>query len=136
MKKIIISILCFFLLFLNINIVFSQNDKDNIIKKDSINKLVDKMPEPPSENELIKHKCYRQYPVMASEMGISGTVELKFLVEADGSIKNIKVVKGIGGGCDEETIRYVKSMPKWKPATKNGIAVPVETIFSLKFNLK
>jgi protein TonB len=53
------------------------------------------------------------YPQEARETNTSGTVYLEFVVERDGSISNISIKRGIGGGCDEEAIRVVKLMPKW-----------------------
>ncbi|MHA4738938.1 energy transducer TonB [Dyadobacter sp. MSC1_007] len=56
-------------------------------------------------------------PREAKKAGISGRVFLSFTVEATGEIKNVAVLKGLGFGCDEEAIRLVESMPKWKPGT-------------------
>jgi periplasmic protein TonB len=56
-------------------------------------------------------------PEAAKKAGISGRVFLSFTVEATGEIKNVAVLKGLGFGCDEEAIRLVESMPKWKPGT-------------------
>ncbi|MBN2747592.1 MAG: energy transducer TonB [Bacteroidales bacterium] len=72
-----------------------------------------------------------KYPQMAKESGIQGTVYLKFVVEKDGRITNIQVVRGIGGGCDEEAVRVLKSMPKWQPAKQRGR--PVRVWFNMPF---
>ncbi|MFA8299868.1 MAG: energy transducer TonB [Hyphomicrobiales bacterium] len=64
-----------------------------------------------------------KYPMIAKESGIQGKVYLSFVVEPNGSISNIKILRGIGGGCDEEAVRVVKSMPKWKPGKQRGKAV-------------
>ncbi|MEE1946162.1 energy transducer TonB [Pedobacter sp. KR3-3] len=76
-----------------------------------------------------------KYPKEAVTKNIQGDVFVSFMVEADGSIKDIKVVKGIGGGADEEAVRVVKLMKKWNPAEKDG--KPVRSSFSLpiKFTL-
>jgi len=75
------------------------------------------------------------YPKLAKESGIQGTVYLKFVVEKDGSITNVKVLRGIGGGCDEEAMRVVKNMPKWNPAKQRGKPVRVQFNMPIKFVL-
>ncbi|WP_255046587.1 M56 family metallopeptidase [Lacihabitans sp. CS3-21] len=66
-----------------------------------------------------------KYPAAAQRANISGRVFVKFVVEDDGSIGDVNVMKGIGFGCDEEAIRVVKSMPRWKPGVQNGKNVRV-----------
>ncbi len=66
-----------------------------------------------------------KYPAAAQRANISGRVFVKFVVEDDGSIGDVSVMKGIGFGCDEEAIRVVKSMPRWKPGVQNGKNVRV-----------
>lgn len=66
-----------------------------------------------------------KYPQAAQRANISGRVFVKFVVEDDGSIGDVIVMKGIGFGCDEEAIRVVKSMPHWKPGVQNGKNVRV-----------
>lgn len=77
-----------------------------------------------------------RYPQFAREKGIQGTVIVSFVVEADGTITNVQVEKGIGGGCDEEAVRVIKSMPKWKPAVKNGVAIPFKKSTPINFRLQ
>lgn len=57
-----------------------------------------------------------KYPPMARESGIQGRVFVNFVVEPDGRVSNVKVLRGIGGGCDEEAIRVVESMPNGRQA--------------------
>lgn len=64
-----------------------------------------------------------KYPRQAQRMGIEGRVFLQFIVERDGSLTDIRVIKGIGAGCDEEAVRVLKSSPKWKPGKQRGKAV-------------
>jgi protein TonB len=77
-----------------------------------------------------------QYPAMAREAGISGKAFLKFVVNEDGDISNVEVLKGVPGcgECDKEAVRVVKSMPKWKPAKMTGRAV--KCYFNLPINFK
>ncbi|MCQ2303548.1 MAG: energy transducer TonB [Bacteroidales bacterium] len=77
-----------------------------------------------------------RYPQPAREQGIQGEVIVSFVVEADGTITNVQVEKGIGGGCDEEAVRVIKSMPKWKPAVKNGVAIPFKKSAPINFRLQ
>lgn len=76
-----------------------------------------------------------KYPEEAKELGIQGKVFVTFVVESDGSISNVKVLRGIGGGCDEEAIRVVQSMPKWSPGKQRGTAVRVQFNLPVKFTL-
>ena len=75
-----------------------------------------------------------KYPEEAIKRHINGKVFVTFVVEVDGSITNVKLLRGIGYGCDEEAIRIVKSMPKWVPGKQKG--VPVRTQFNLPINFK
>lgn len=79
-----------------------------------------------------------KYPFVAKQAGISGTVIISFIVEKDGSISNVKVVHGIGGGCNIEAIRVVSMMPKWTPGKQRGkpVRVPfqIPVIFLLHAN--
>ena len=70
-----------------------------------------------------------QYPIRANEIGIQGRVFVNFIIEPDGSISNVTVMRGIGGGCDEEAIRVVQSMPKWNPGKQRG--KPVRCSYTL-----
>jgi TonB family protein len=77
-----------------------------------------------------------KYPAEAKEKGIRGIVYVNFIVEPDGSVSDIKVLRGIGGGCDEEAVRVVKSMPKFKPGIQNGEAVRVSYTVPVIFRLE
>jgi protein TonB len=77
-----------------------------------------------------------KYPTLAKESGIQGTVYVTFVVEKDGSVSNVKVLRGIGGGCDEEAIRVVKSMPKWSPGKQRGKPVKVQYNLPCRFVLQ
>lgn len=76
-----------------------------------------------------------QYPAAAQRANVSGRVFVKFIVEEDGSIGDVVVMKGIGFGCDEEAIRVVKSMPKWKPGVQNGKNVRVYNNMPIVYRL-
>ena len=81
-----------------------------------------------------------RYPAIARENNIQGRVFLSFVVEKDGGLSNIKVARGIGGGCDEEAVRVIAISPKWNPGMQNGKAVRVSytvpVFFQLNSNVK
>lgn len=76
-----------------------------------------------------------KYPKAAQRANVSGSVFVKFIVEADGSIDDVKIMKGIGFGCDEEAIRVIKTMPKWNPGIQNGRPVAVYYNMPIVFKL-
>lgn len=75
------------------------------------------------------------YPSYAVEMGIEGVVIVTFNVDQKGSISNVQIARGIGGGCDEEAKRVVQAMPNWLPGTQNGKPVGVKYNIPVKFTL-
>jgi TonB family protein len=76
-----------------------------------------------------------EYPNVAKTQNIEGTVNLSFIVEANGHTSNVKVLKGVGGGCSEEAVRVVNLL-RWKPAEKNGKFVRYKMNYPITFNLK
>ena len=99
--------------------------------------LVEQMPDFPGGEEALMNflKSNVIYPMDAKERGIQGTVYVSFVVKADGQLASIGIIKGIGGGCDEECIRVVRLMPKWKPGKQSGVNVPVYFNLPIKFML-
>ncbi len=77
-----------------------------------------------------------RYPQRARQDGYSGTVYVRFIVEPDGTITNIEVAKGVGGGCSEEAVRVVKMMPKWIPGEAFGKKVRVTYTLPVNFRLQ
>lgn len=76
-----------------------------------------------------------KYPQVAKENGIQGTVYVSFVVNIDGSIGEVKVIRGIDRSCDEEAVRVVKMMPRWKPGKQSGKNVKVQFNMPIKFSL-
>jgi|GEM_PF-495286 len=76
-----------------------------------------------------------KYPQTAIENGIEGTVTLQFIIEKDGSVSDVQVVKDPGGGLGKEAARVVRMMPKWKPGRQRGGAVRVKMSAPVKFKL-
>ena len=101
-------------------------------------KVVEQDPEYPGGDEARMSflRSNLKYPQMARETGIQGTVYVGFIVEKDGSITQVTILRGIGGGCDEEAIRVAKMMPKWKPGKQRGKEVRVSYSMPIKFTLK
>ncbi len=77
-----------------------------------------------------------KYPRQARRMGIEGKVYVQFIVERDGSLTDIQIMKGIGAGCNEETLRVFEKAPKWKPAKQRGIPVRVRRAMPITFKLQ
>ncbi len=76
------------------------------------------------------------YPPMAKDNGITGTVYVTFVIDNSGTVKDVKILRGVGGGLDEEAVRAVKSMPKWGPGQQRGRAVSVQYNLPVRFTLK
>lgn len=101
-------------------------------------RFVQQMPEYPGGQQALNHFISQnlKYPEKAAEMGISGRVVVQFEVDETGTISKIKVIRGIGGGCDEEAIRIIKLMGRWKPGKQNGKAVKTMFTIPITFALK
>ena len=108
------------------------------VQEQEIFQIVEEMPSyPGGEQKLMEFVAKNiKYPQIARETGIQGRVFVGFVVEPDGSVSNVKVLRGIGGGCDEEAMRVVKSMPKWKPGKQRGKAVRVSYMLPVNFKLQ
>ncbi|MFT7589433.1 MAG: protein TonB [Limisphaerales bacterium] len=76
-----------------------------------------------------------KYPQVAKENGIEGKVFVRFIVNKVGKVTEVEVLRGIGGGCDEEAVRVVRNMPSWKPGKQRGKAVKVQFTIPIHFQL-
>ncbi len=76
-----------------------------------------------------------KYPAQAKRMGIEGKVFVEFVIEKDGSITDVKAIKGIGAGCDEEAVRILQSAPNWKPGKQRGKPVRQKMVLPISFKL-
>ncbi|MBL7691856.1 MAG: energy transducer TonB [Flavipsychrobacter sp.] len=77
-----------------------------------------------------------RYPEAARDAGIEGPVQIEFVVDEEGNVTQARVVRGIGGGCDQEALRVVAGMPRWKPGRQNGLPVKVFFNVVVKFRLQ
>lgn len=103
-------------------------------EKKKVVTFVDKMPFLKNMAEFIKENL--KYPIGAKENGTEGTVYVTFVVETDGSITDIKLLKGIGDGCEQEAERVVGIMPLWEPGTLKEIPQRVQCNLPIRFRLK
>lgn len=96
------------------------------------------MPEPTGGmsawNEYLSKNL--KYPSAARRIGIEGTVYVSFVVEKTGEISNVQLVRGIGGGCDEEAIRVIENAPIWKPGYQRSRPVKVRMRVPIRFKLQ
>jgi protein TonB len=76
-----------------------------------------------------------KYPKIAMAENIEGKVVISFVVDDKGNVGKIQVMKAIGGGCEEEAIRVIQSMPKWNPGKQNGKPVSVRYTLPISFKL-
>lgn len=112
-------------------------EEEEIVEAE-IFKVVEEMPEFPGGAAKMMEYIQKniKYPMMARESDIQGRVFVNFVVEPDGSITNVTVMRGIGGGCDEEALRVVQSMPNWKPGKQRGSAVRCSFTVPIIFKLQ
>ena len=112
-----------------VTVVENEEDVDPIFT------VVESMPEFPGGEAMLEKflKDNLQYPELARIGGIQGKVYVTFVVDEKGNITDIRLLRGIGGGCDEEALRVVKLMPKWIPGKQNGMPVRVIVTLPVKF---
>ena len=115
----------------------AEIEEEEIVEAE-IFKVVEVMPEFPGGAAKMMEYIQKnmKYPMMARESDIQGRVFVNFVVEPDGSISNVAVIRGIGGGCDEEAVRVVESMPKWNPGKQRGTAVRCAFTVPIIFKLQ
>ncbi len=103
-------------------------------KDDQIFTVVEQQPEFPGGMSALGQFLGKniRYPAAAQRANVSGRVFVSFVVNTDGSIQDVQVLKGLGFGTDEEAVRVVKSMPKWRSGKQSGR--PVRVKFSLPIN--
>lgn len=111
---------------------------DGIIEPVVVQPVIERMPDvmPAFDNmgAFLQHNL--RYPAMALESNASGKVIVNFVIDEEGNIESATVLKGIGYGCDEEALRVIKLMKKWKPGVKNGKAVKVSFNQAIVFKLQ
>ena len=110
-----------------------------VTKEDEVVHIrVDRMPEFPGGQAALNNYLAQnlQYPILAQENGIQGRVVCQFIVEKDGSVGDVKVIRGVHESLDNEAIRVVEAMPKWIPGVQGGEIVRVRYTLPIRFNLQ
>ncbi|HET8860763.1 energy transducer TonB [Marivirga sp.] len=133
---------------LDLDMDMSQNDviQDLVFEEEVVEEEVDKVftiveqqAEPAGGiqafYDYVGTQLSDKYPRQAQRMGIEGVVYVQFVIERDGSLTDVKAVKGIGGGCDEVAVEVVKNAPKWIPGKQRGRAVRSQRVIPIRFVL-
>lgn len=117
------------------DIVFDEAPEEEVA--DEIFDIVEDQPKPPGGMPGFYKYVGKniKYPNQARRMGIEGRVFVQFVVDKDGTLTDVKSIKGIGAGCDEEAVRILKGAPKWKPGKQRGRPVKVRMILPITFKL-
>lgn len=115
---------------------------EEVVEEPEIFMIVEDMPTfPGGDKELFTYLGKNiKYPAMAKEAGVQGIVYLGFVILEDGSVSDVKVLRGLDGiageKCNKEAVRVVESMPKWKPGKQRGKAVRVQYNLPVRFKLQ
>lgn len=115
-----------------------QPASNNNANDDEIFSIVENEPEYPGGDEALYKFISKNivYPKSAREKGIQGTVLVEFVVEKDGKLSNIKVIRSADPALDAEAVRVISKMPKWKPGTQRGKKVRSTFRLPINFQLK
>ncbi|MGB1041103.1 MAG: TonB family protein [Flavobacteriales bacterium] len=107
-------------------------------KVEKIFSFVEESPEfPGGEEKLFEFMAKNiSYPSQAKTDSIEGTVYVQFVVEKNGELTDIRIVRGIGHGCDKEVLKMIGLMPRWNPAEQRGVAVRQRMTLPVKFVLR
>lgn len=126
-------------------------ETETVVDDNEVFQIVEDMPRfkgcENERNEEEASKCFQEklyaflsqnikYPQQAKELGIQGKVFVSFVVEKDGSVGQVQILRGIGGGCDEEAVRVIKKLPQFTPGKQRGRPVRVQYRLPIAFVLK
>jgi protein TonB len=113
-------------------------EEEEVFDDAEIFTIVEDMPTfPGGDAEMMKYLGKNtKFPPLAKDAGIQGIVYVTFVVAKDGKIADVRVLRGIGGGCDEEALRVIKDMPRWKPGKQRGRPVRVQYNIPIRFILR
>ena len=136
----LLRLMCVILLFaLMSNNVYARecNVAQSDVVSEEVYVAVDEMPQfPGGEATLMKYiQKSIKYPPIAIENGVKGNVIVQFVVKKDGSIGDVKIIRGLSPELDKEAIRLCKSLPKFIPGRKNGQVVNVWYTYPIRFKL-
>lgn len=120
-------------------VIFDEPVEEVVVEEDDnkIFTVVEQQPEFQGGYEAMMNfiKKNMRYPASARRMGVDGTVYVSFVVSKDGSISEVKTIRGISADCDKEAMRVVSMMPAWRPGKQNGKPVFVRFVLPIKFKL-
>lgn len=110
----------------------------HVVEETKIFTVVEQMPMYPGGDAALMGYLHDNihYPTIAAENGVQGRVVVGFVVERDGSITDVKILRGVDPSLDREAMRVVKSMPRWNPGKQNGSAVRVKYQVPVSFRLQ
>ncbi len=96
---------------------------------------VSEKPSCPGGDEMLMHYINeeRRYPAKAYKDGVQGRVTCSFVVNTDGSVSHVKVLRGVEQSLNQEAVRLIRKMPAWRPGKLDGQAVPVRVIYAVAF---
>jgi len=116
----------------------SEQEKSKLTKNGEVFTVVEQNPEFPGGMSELGRYLGRaiKYPAAAQRANVQGKVFVQFVVGEDGDIRDPRIMKGIGFGCDEEALRVTLNMPNWKPGRQNGKAVAVQYNLPIAFVLE
>jgi TonB family protein len=132
----------------NLSVVYKTKDQNELLvnkieeekereKNAHIFDVVETQPNPPGGmsgwNKYLSDNL--KYPTQARRMGTEGSVIVVFVINTDGSIQDVEVLRGIGGGCDEEAVKVVQNGPKWEPGKQRGRLVRTRMRLEIRFRL-
>lgn len=110
----------------------------HVVEETKIFTVVEQMPMYPGGDAALMGylRDNIKYPTVAAENGVQGRVVVGFVVERDGSITDVNILRGVDPSLDREAMRVVKSMPRWNPGKQNGSAVRVKYQVPVSFRLQ
>ena len=116
----------------------SRSSKEETKSDEQVFNIVEKMPEFPGGDDALRQYIATnvKYPQEAMEKGIQGKVYVNFVVEKDGAVDRIKIVRGVDPLLDKEAVRVISQLPKWKPGEQRGEKVAVTYTVPINFALK
>ena len=118
--------------------IIAQPEPPKHVEEDKVFDIVEQQPLFPGGQSALMQFLHDniKYPVVAQENGVQGRVTVQFVVEKDGSITDVHVLRGVDPSLDKEAVRVVKSMPRWTPGKQNGTNVRVNYRLPVLFRLQ
>ncbi|QZE13316.1 energy transducer TonB [Halosquirtibacter laminarini] len=113
-------------------------EEEKAVDEEKVFQFVEDPPMFPGGNAALQKYLGKhvKYPVIAQENGIQGKVFVSFVVEKDGSVTDVRIIRGVDKSLDKEAIRVVKTLPRWKPGMQRGKAVRVSFSVPINFQLQ